>query len=146
LYEFEVYGKRSATLSDVQFIRLRLSDAKGNLQSDNFYWRGNRNGDYTALNKLPAVQLKVSSKAVQVGDSTHITATVSNPVNTAGPAFAVCAQLVRADNNERVLPVVMSDNYFTLLKGESKQLEITFEKQLLENGTYKLIVTPYNHK
>ncbi|ACU62245.1 galactose-binding domain-containing protein [Chitinophaga pinensis] len=146
LYELEVYGKRSATLSEVQFIRLRLSDAKGSLQSDNFYWRGNRNGDYTALNQLPAVQLKVGSKAVQVSDSTRITATVSNPSNAAGPAFAVCVQVVRADNNERVLPLVMSDNYFTLLKGESKQLEISFEKRLLESGKYKLIVTPYNHK
>lgn len=143
LYDMEVYGKRSKALTDVHFIRLLLRDAQGRLQSENFYWRSSRMADYTALDKLPPVHLKTSSRLQQRGDSTCVIATITNPAST--PAFAVHVQLLRADNNERVLPAVMNDNYFTLFKGEQKQLEITFEKQLLENGKYKLAVTPYNH-
>src|SRR5690606_24126121 len=123
LYDLEVYGQRSAALSDVQFIRLLLKDAKGRLQSGNFYWRSSRMADYTALNSLPPVQLKVSSTLARQEDSTYVRAVITNPASSAGPAFAVHVQLLRADNNGRVLPAVMNDNYFTLLKGESKQLE-----------------------
>ncbi|SEW53742.1 discoidin domain-containing protein [Chitinophaga arvensicola] len=143
LFDLEVYGNRSKALSDVQFIRLLLKDAKGRLQSENFYWRSSRMTDYTALEKLPSAMLKTSSVLKQRGDSTCITATIRNPAAT--PAFAVHVQLLRADNNERVLPAIMNDNYFTLLKGEQKQLEITFETKLLKDAQYKLIVTPYNH-
>lgn len=69
-----------------------------------------------------------------------------NPSGSAGLAFAISVDLVRADNNERVLPVVMGDNYFTLLKGETKRLDISYETRLLEGGKYKLVVTPYNSK
>lgn len=143
LFDMEVYGKRSKSLTDVQFIRLLLKDARGKLQSENFYWRSSRMADYTALDKLPPVQLKTSSILEQHGDSTRIIATITNPASS--PAFAVHVQLLRADNNERVLPAVMNDNYFTLLKGEKKRVEIMFEKRLLKDGKYKLVVMPYNH-
>ncbi len=142
LYDFEVYGKRSNALSDVQFIRLLLKDANGTLQSENFYWRSSRMADYTALEKLPAARLKVTSTIAQRGDSSYITASITNPASS--PAFAIHVQLVRTDNNERVLPAIMNDNYFTLFKGEKKQLEISFQKKLLTDGKYKLLVTPYN--
>ncbi|MGN7720478.1 discoidin domain-containing protein [Chitinophaga sp. 22620] len=142
LYDFEVYGKKNTTLSDVQFIRLLLKDAQGGLQSENFYWRSSRMADYTALAQLPPARLKVSSRLATRGDSSYVSATIANPSKT--PAFAVHVQLVRADNDERVLPAVMNDNYFTLLRGESKQLEIVFEEKLLKDGKYKLLVTPYN--
>jgi F5/8 type C domain/Exo-beta-D-glucosaminidase Ig-fold domain/Glycosyl hydrolases family 2/Glycosyl hydrolases family 2, TIM barrel domain len=143
LFDMEVYGKRSKALTDVQFIRLLLKDAQGRLQSENFYWRSSRMTDYTALAQLPAARVKTSSTLQQRGDSTRIVATIANVTST--PAFAVQVQLLRADNNERVLPAIMNDNYFTLLKGEKKQVEIIFEKELLKDGKYKLIVTPYNH-
>lgn len=143
LFDMEVYGKRSKSLTDVQFIRLLLKDARGKLQSENFYWRSSRMTDYTALDKLPPAQLKTASILEQHGDSTRIIATITNPASV--PAFAVHVQLLRADNNERVLPAVMNDNYFTLLKREKKRVEIAFEKKLLKDGKYKLVVTPYNH-
>ncbi|MBO9154756.1 discoidin domain-containing protein [Chitinophaga sp. GCM10012297] len=142
LYEFEVFGKRKKGLPDVQFIRLLLKDAQGKLQSENFYWRSARTADYTALEKMPAARLKVTSHLENKGDSSYLTATVTNP--SKNPAFAVHVQLVRADNGERVLPAVMNDNYFTLFKGESRNVEIVFEQKLLKDGKYKLLVTPFN--
>lgn len=142
LYDFEVYGKRSSTLSDMQFIRLYLKDDAGKVLSDNFYWRSNRAADYTALNKLAPVKLKLTSKMETVGDSIRIRAIISNP--SATPAFAVRVQLLHADNNEQVLPLLMSDNYFTLFKGEQQEVVMQVEKKLLENVKYKLTAIPYN--
>ena len=38
----------------------------------------------------------------------------------------------------------MNDNYFTLVPGEKKNIQITFDESLLQGGSYKLIVAPYN--
>ena len=45
---------------------------------------------------------------------------------------------------ERILPAIMNDNYFTLMPGETKDICITFDEALLQGGSYKLLVTPYN--
>ena len=40
----------------------------------------------------------------------------------------------------------MNDNYFTLMPGEKKNIQITFDESLLQNDSFKLIVEPYNKK
>ena len=50
--------KNVEELTPLHFIRLELTDANGNLISDNFYWRnGVTDLDYTALNTLPEAEL-----------------------------------------------------------------------------------------
>ena len=105
-----------------------MNDANGNLLSDNFYWRSNKPGDYKALNTLSKAKLNVTSQLVNRtdhGDKKVIKATIKN----VGPsvAFAVHVQAVRSSDGERILPALMNDNYFTLLKGESKDIEIEFQ-------------------
>jgi len=151
LYSFEVYGRRHSDLSPVQFIRLSLTDEKGGLVSDNFYWRSDKGNDYTALNTLPAVTPAVASHLTHEGGRSVIEATISNPgVLAAGTrsavAFAVRVQAVRAGDGRRLLPALQDDNYFTLLPGESKTIRISFDPALLPDGQYKLLVEPYNHR
>lgn len=143
LYDLEVYGKnRNNALQDMQFIKLQLTDAQGNLLSDNFYWRSNKSADYTALNQLPAASLKTNSILKKEGSKTIIEATVSNKGK--GVAFAIRVQALNAATGEQILPAIMNDNYFTLLKGESKKIRISFDSALLPDGNYKLLVKPYN--
>ena len=40
----------------------------------------------------------------------------------------------------------MNDNYFTLVPGETKHIDISFDEALLQGDSYKLIVEPYNNK
>jgi hypothetical protein len=142
LYDIEVYKGGRPVLPDVHFIRLLLKDAEGRLVSENFYWRSNKLGDYTALNSLAPARLRVSSRLVRRADRDTIVATITN---TSSPvAFAVRVQAVRAIDGERLLPALMNDNYFTLFKGESKTIEIDFDPSLLKGGDYRLIVEPYN--
>jgi len=145
LYELEVYGKNKATpdLSPVHFIRLELTDNNGNLLSDNFYWRSNVLGDYKALNKLQKAKLRVNSKLETKGNKKIIKASVKNTGSSV--AFAVHVQPYRTSDGERILPVIMNDNYFTLIQGESKDVEIEFDANLLPDENYKLVITPYNN-
>jgi hypothetical protein len=143
IYDFEVYGrKRNNALQEMQFIKLQLSDQQGKLLSDNFYWRSNKSSDYTALNKLPRASLKTSSSLKKEGSKTIIDATIVNKGK--GVAFAVRVQAVDTKTGEQILPAIMNDNYFTLLKGESKKIKISFDTALLPEGNYKLIAEAYN--
>lgn len=143
LYEMEVYGKERSKqdLSPVHFIRLNLKDEKGKILSDNYYWRSNKTGDYTALNTLPRASLKVSSTLERKDGKMIIHANIKN---TSVPvAFAIRVQAVKTDGSQ-ILPVMMNDNYFTLFKGESKSITIEFDQALLKDGKYKLLAEPYN--
>jgi hypothetical protein len=88
--------------------------------------------------------MKVSSKLYHEAGRDRIEATVVNPKSAQGVAFAIHVQAVRTSDGERILPAVMNDDYFTLMPGESKHLNISFDDALLGGGTYKLQVTPYN--
>jgi len=136
--------KQRSDLSPVQFIRLLLKDGNGRLLSDNFYWRGSKLSDYTALNTLPPARLKVSSGLRQKDGRDVIEAVISNPPGARGVAFAIRVQAVRAADGARILPALQTDNYFTLMQGESKTIDIDFDPALLKGGGYKLIVEPYN--
>jgi len=44
-----------------------------------------------------------------------------------------------------ILPAIVSDSYFTLLKGESKEITVEFDETLLKNGEKPVIkAVPYN--
>jgi hypothetical protein len=137
------FTAKPAPLTAVHFIRLMLRDDQGKTLSDNFYWRSNKESDYTALNTLPAARLKWNAVLLHTNTGQDlIRVTVTNP--SAPVAFAIRVQAVRARDGERLLPALMDDNYFTLFKGEHKTIDITFDPSLLNGGAYKLIVEPYN--
>lgn len=147
LYNFEVYegNVKSKGLSDVHFIKLQLKDKTGKLISDNFYWRGNKRKDFTALSELPKVNLKVTSKVVQANGKYFITAQITNPASSPAVAFGIRVQAVKSATGEQILPGIMSDNYFSLLKGETKEVRIEFDAEHLGKDTAKLLVEPYNN-
>ena len=146
LYEFEVYGANriKTDLSAVHFIRLNLKDKSGKLLSDNFYWRSNKISDYQALNSLPKAKLAVKSSILTQGNKSVITAKITNVGRSV--AFAVHVQAIRKSDGERILPAISNDDYFTLFQKESKTVEIEFNSDILKNGAYELVVTPYNNK
>ncbi len=143
LYEMEVYGKEriKSDLTPVHFVRLKLTDVQGKLVSENFYWRSNVLDDYQALSSMPKAKLSANSTIKKQGKKSIITANIKNTGSTV--AFAVHVQAKRTSDGERILPAIMNDNYFTLLQGESKQIEIEFDTELLQGKDYKLEVKPF---
>ena len=102
----------------VVFIRLELLDFKNNLISDNFYWTNCKNDyDYRELNNLPAAD--VDCNVETVGEN-ELLLTLTNKSNTV--AFAERIRMVNKKSGERILPVIMSDGYVTLLPGESRKI------------------------
>lgn len=147
LYSFEVYQGDVASegLSAVHFIKLKLTDKAGKLVSDNFYWRGNKRKDFTALNTLPKVNLKTSYKVAKADGKYVITAEITNPASSNAVAFGVRVQAINSATGEQILPAIMNDNYFSLLKGETKTVRIEFDEDVLGNKPIQLKVEPYNN-
>ncbi len=125
------------------FVKLALRDRSGALLADNFYWLSPRLDDcetvwtgddfrsfpanrplavprqtpcFPELAELPPVALAVSA----VAEGAQVTVRLANPTDQL--AFFIRARLLRADDGEELLPVYWSDNYLSLLPGESCQL------------------------
>ncbi|GHT34328.1 hypothetical protein FACS189434_10310 [Bacteroidia bacterium] len=120
------------TISPVHFIKLKLMQGDETL-SDNFYWRATDYQNYTPLQTMNKVTLigKVEKS------SGKITAQIKNPSND----VALMIRLkVQDEQGERILPVFYSDNYFSLLPGETKTVMMEFES----DKTPKLAVEGWN--
>jgi hypothetical protein len=111
-------------LSAVHFVKLELRDAQNRLLSENFYWRAlpDEEDDFTAVNKLPMVELGIEAQRHDAAGKCRLDVRVHNP--TQAIALMAHLQLRRDGSGQRVLPVFYSDNYLSLLPGESKTLMV----------------------
>jgi len=128
----------SIPLTGVHFIRLALKDASGKALSTNFYWRGLTEWKYEALEDMPQVRLTGTADR---GENGRITVDLKNP--TSGMALMVRIKLVDAATGEALLPVIYSDNYFSLAPEESKHVEID-TVYVKPARAFKLLVEGWN--
>ncbi|MFJ3306816.1 discoidin domain-containing protein [Streptomyces sp. NPDC086549] len=110
-------------LPDFHLLRLRLTDARGSLLSENTYWRYRDPEAMQALNRAQRARISVGITEVhrRPGSARHeVTAQVANR----GSAVAAMLRLSLLDarSGQRVLPALYSDNYFWLLPGESRTI------------------------
>ena len=115
-------------ISSTHFLKLELRDAKGELISSNFYWRGEPGYPdlLTDLNELPKVTLEAKVERSISGGKQMVTVTLHNPTNS----VALMAHLqLRDSSGERVLPVYYSDNYVSLVPNESISITIEAAQQ-----------------
>ncbi len=148
LHEIEVYGPEEENvkqLSPVHFIKLKLKDSRGKLLSENFYWRGEKKLDYTALNNLKPVDLDVTRTNNERDGKYLVNTTITNPENSNTVALAVRVKLVNSKTGNQYLPTFKTDSYFSLLPGESKEVELEVAKDIIGEDTPKLVVEPYNN-
>ena len=124
-------------LTPLHFIKLELIDAKGNLISENFYWRNGVNDlDYTLLNTLPEADLSCRLVDKSMSDG-KMKIAVKN--NSGTVAFANRVRLVNKATQKRILPIIMSDNYVTLMPGEEKVITMEATPELLKGGVSVLV-------
>ena len=109
----------AAGLTPVHFVALELSDAGGRRISDNFYWHG---ADLTLLRSLATASVSAKITRHDRGGKCLLNVVLSN--ESAIPALLAHLQLRRGSTGERVLPVFYSDNYLSLLPGESRVIAI----------------------
>jgi len=149
-------------LSSTYFVSLVLEDPSGHPVSRNFYWLSTKLetldwdksnwyytptrtfADYTALNSLPLVELKATSRTEGRGTDRVTTVTVANPGKTL--AFAVRLLVKKGPGGDEVLPVLWEDNYFPLLPGESRQVAATYRASDLGGAAPVVEVDGWNVK
>lgn len=135
-------------ISQVHFIKLKLFDEKGNLVGDNLYWRSNDEykgkktitgpcvSGFETLSDLPAVKVRTKSEIKRSADSQISTITVKN--TSSKIAFFIHVQYLD-ENAKPVRPSLYSDNFFSLLPGESRTITVeTEEKDIPARGKYIL--------
>jgi hypothetical protein len=143
----------SSVTSPVHFIKLRLLNEAGNEVSSSFYWRstdkytgktsnsGPAAGGFAPLSTMKKVALSTKYAIAQVDNKTVITIDLKNT----SKSIVFFTQLQLLDElNSPVRPSFYTDNFFSLLPGEKKQVTIeTFglPKPLTQ---YHLVVKGYN--
>jgi len=131
-------------LSTTYFVKLKLQDSTGKTISDNFYWYStsldalknsckwyvclaSRYANLTSLQTLPMVT--VSHTDTFGTDTASVTLTNSS----SSLAFLIHARVTNLGQD--VLPAFWSDNYVSLLPGETRTLTATFEPGGLPSGS-----------
>jgi hypothetical protein len=126
--------------SDVKFVKLRVVDPLNELMSENFYWLSPAN-NFQFVNDLNQVDLLVDTDITENFDEYLATVTIENPSQSL--AFFIHPRLTNSGQSE-VLPTFWSDNYFSLLPGESKTIQATVNKKNVISGRPGLHITGWN--
>jgi hypothetical protein len=142
-------------LTQVHFIRLVLSDAKGKAVSESFYWRskdkyekagtvsGPAMAGFADINKLPATKLAVGVRR-EYRDGRMVL--LAHVVNTGkGLSFFTRLQLQYADGKP-VRPSFYSDNFFCLLPGAGKDIRIEVDGDIVRGRRVELLAGAWNAK
>ncbi|MFO1476526.1 MAG: glycoside hydrolase family 2 protein [Verrucomicrobiota bacterium] len=90
--------------------------------SDNFYWGSGRGASCRELNDLPAVRLNAVVRRVEPAVPGRYRVLLTNSTNA--PALAIRLKVSR--DGARVLPVFYDDNYFSLLPGEQREVQLEY--------------------
>ena len=134
LGKVELPGKDSG----VFFLRLSLMN-KDKMMDENLYWLSNKGASYEQLNKLEKAKVELSARKSGLGK-----ARVSITNHGSETAFFIRLKMVK-EKNELVLPVFLSDNYITLMPGETKWLDIDYTGSLKQGqNKIRLVAEGWN--
>lgn len=105
----------------VVLTKLELRGSDGSLISENLYWLARDPAAYRAMSAMGKSEVSVAARRVADRDEQVIEATLTNPGSQ--PALMVKLAVLDAAG-ERVLPAYWSDNYVSLLPGETRVVTI----------------------
>ena len=128
-------------LTSVHFLRTELKRG-GDVISENFYWRGVQEGDYRALRDLPKAALHASTSVERQGDHWRLTTELYNGSKT--PALMVRLKAVREQSGDRILPVLYSDNYISLMPGERRTIWTEVQQADTRGEQPRIVVAGFN--
>ena len=120
---------------------LDVTDGSGKVLSRNTYWQGRDEASYRAMGNMP--QVKLTARAATRADGSDRIAGVdlNNPSGTA--AIATKLTLFGA-NDAQILPALFSDNYVSLMPGESRHIEIRYPVSAAAKGPVTVKLRGWN--
>ena len=113
-------------------VKLELLDASGKTVSQNLYWLGAESSSYRELTRLAAAQLKMSVSESAVDGKGKVTVELTNPGTVVSLSNKLT--LVSSKDKVRILPAYYSDNYISLLPGETRRIEIEYPASAGKDG------------
>jgi len=125
----------------IVIVNLELRNPSGEVVSRNLYWLGADYASYRQLNRLPPASLSVVAKSTRAGESVRVRLELRNT----GPTLSLANKLtvLNAADASRILPAYYSDNYVSLLPGESREIEIEYPATSA-NGPAQLALRGWN--
>jgi len=129
-------------LSKVYFIKLVLKDRDGRVLSDNFYWHSRASGEYEQLNNMPRIGVAGTVNQNRENDVRKLTVDVRNGDQCV--ALATRLKVVDVASGLLVGPVMYSDNYFSLLRGEAKQVTLEFSAKSVSGDEVAVQIEGWN--
>jgi exo-1,4-beta-D-glucosaminidase len=139
--------------TSVQFIKLTIKDEKGKMVSSNFYWRSNDKyigkktltgpaaSGFEPISSMQKTNLQTISSVSTKDGRSFIDLTIKNTSKVI--AFFTQVQLLDKDKKS-IRPSFYTDNFFSLLPGEIKQVKIETASPNLEKTGNSITVKGYN--
>ena len=103
----------------VVLIKLQLVDSAGAMVSENFYWLGASSPSYRKLGRMGATTVTATTRT----EKGKLLVSLKNTGSVA--ALQTKLTLLKTDGT-RVLPAYYSDNYVSLLPGESRDIAVEY--------------------
>ena len=140
-------------ITPVHFISLRILDDKGKEVARSFYWRssdkylgkttltGPAAGGFESLGTMKKTELTTKCMVIQTEGNYKVELMIRNPTNRI--AFFTRLQLLDADQKP-VRPSFYSDNFFSLLPGETKHVAIETAILPISGKGYTILVNGWN--
>ncbi len=140
-------------ITSVHFIKLRLFDDKNKQVGSNFYWRSDNKyegrktltGPTTAgfqdINKLAKTRISVKY-TTSVKDGKHF---IHLNLKNTGKSLSFFTQIQWLDREGNpVRPSFYTNNFMSLLPGESEQIQIETDINKLHESEYNLVIKGFN--
>ena len=105
-------------IAGAYFLRLTLIDDRGNVRSVNDYVNTTIENDRKSLHDMGPAQVTAVAAGKRI--------TITNPGNV--PAVMLRLNL-KGDDGEQILPAIYSDNYFHLMPGESRTIDLDWKAE-----------------
>jgi Exo-beta-D-glucosaminidase Ig-fold domain/Concanavalin A-like lectin/glucanases superfamily/Glycosyl hydrolases family 2/Glycosyl hydrolases family 2, sugar binding domain/Glycosyl hydrolases family 2, TIM barrel domain len=103
-------------------VKLGLRNSAGEVVSENFYWLGADSASYRQLNRLAAASVSATASSSSADGKVHVRVKVQNTGSVVSLVDKLT--LLNASDGSRILPAYFTDNYVSLLPGESREIEI----------------------
>jgi exo-1,4-beta-D-glucosaminidase len=93
---------------------------------------------------MPKVKVDSKMKVIKGERKTNFEVTLENKSDKI--AFFIHSAIIDSKTGETFLPVLWSDNYISMLPGESRTLNVEIKNSVLEEKNTQLIIDGYNLK
>ncbi len=112
------------------FLYLSLLDDNKNLLDDNLYWLPDSTGNYSGLQEMKKATVQITALKTEEGKvEVTIYNAKENPI-----AFFNRLSLVNTATKQRILPVFYSDNYISVLPGDTQKITIDYTPAVNEKA------------